>query len=90
MSHEHLKHKEITARLKRLNGHLLKVITMLEADKECIDIAQQLHAVEKALNGAKKALIYNHVNECLSCELESNSITSNSILNEFKQITKYM
>ncbi|AUR52031.1 metal-sensing transcriptional repressor [Aquella oligotrophica] len=86
MQHEHKKHKEITSRLKRVNGHLLKVIAMLENDEECIDIAQQLHAVERALNGAKKALIYNHVNDCL----EEKSGTSKSVLEEFKQITKYM
>ncbi len=90
MQHEHTKHKEITSRLKRVNGHLLKVIAMLENDEECIDIAQQLHAVERALNGAKKALIYNHVNDCLEERVEEKSATTKLVLEEFKQITKYM
>ncbi len=90
MSTEYKKHKEITARLKRVSGHLLKVISMLDTDDECIDIAQQLHAVERALNEAKKALIYNHVNNCLEGELEANSVTSKGLLEEFKQITKYL
>lgn len=90
MSKAHTKHKEITTRLKRVNGHLLKVIAMLDNDEECIDIAQQLHAVEMALKGAKKALIYNHVNECLEGGVEDKSITSKSLLDEFKQITKYL
>ncbi len=90
MSTEYKKHKEITARLKRVSGHLLKVISMLDTDDECIDIAQQLHAVERALNEAKKALIYNHVNNCLEGKLEANSVTSKGLLEEFKQITKYL
>jgi len=44
----HATHPDIIERLKRANGHLLSVIEMIEAERPCIDIAQQLHAVEKA------------------------------------------
>lgn len=90
MIKEHKKHKDIIARLKRANGHLLKVINMLDNDVECIGVAQQLHAVERALNEAKKALIYDHVNDCLQDSLDNKSVTSKSILDEFKQITRYL
>ncbi len=43
------KFPEIGTRLKRAQGHLAAVIDMLEAGRPCMDLAQQLHAVEKAI-----------------------------------------
>ena len=51
------KFPEISARLKRAHGHLAAVIDMLESGRPCLDLAQQLHAVEKAVGNAKKELI---------------------------------
>lgn len=85
-----IKHKEIMSRLKRVNGHLLKVINMLEQEKDCVEVAQQLQAVEKALNGAKKFLVYKHIDSCLENALEKNTILPKSLLNEFREISKYL
>ena len=35
--------------MKRAEGHLRRVIGMIEEERTCHDIAQQLHAVEKAI-----------------------------------------
>jgi len=48
------KFPEIGTRLKRAQGHLAAVIDMLESGRPCMDLAQQLHAVEKAIGNAKK------------------------------------
>ena len=50
----HQSHPEIVKRLRRAEGHLRSVITMIEDGRPCLDLAQQLHAVEKAVNEAKK------------------------------------
>lgn len=50
--HRHESHLDIVKRLKRAEGHLKGVVAMIEAGKPCIDIAQQLHAVEKAVENA--------------------------------------
>ena len=50
-------HAAIARRLKRANGHLEKIIAMIEQEKPCSQIAQQLQAVESAIESAKKALI---------------------------------
>ena len=44
----HTSHPDIIKRLKRANGHLNSVITMLEEDRPCLDNNQQLQAVESA------------------------------------------
>ena len=50
----HQSHPEIVKRLKRIEGHLRSIVTMIEDGRPCLDIAQQLHAVEKAVGQAKK------------------------------------
>ncbi|MCX8952026.1 MULTISPECIES: metal-sensing transcriptional repressor [unclassified Ruegeria] len=77
-------HPHITARLKRAHGHLAKVIAMLEGQAPCSDIAQQLFAVEKAVTNAKRALIHDHIDHCLSSDGDSGGIE------DFKAITKYL
>ncbi|VDA01829.1 Copper-sensing transcriptional repressor CsoR [Klebsiella pneumoniae] len=57
----HASHPDIIKRLKRAAGHLKSTIQMLEDEKACLDIAQQLHAVEKAITNAKRTLIHDHL-----------------------------
>ena len=66
--HLHATHPALVARLKRADGHLRAVIEMIEAGKPCLEIAQQLHAVEKAMVNAKRALIHYHIDHCLDTE----------------------
>ena len=49
----HTSHPEIIKRLKRAEGHLRSIIGMLEGERSCLDIAQQLQAVESAIGSAK-------------------------------------
>ena len=59
--HIHETHPEIVKRLKRADGHLKGVIEMIEAGRPCLDVAQQIHAVEKAICQAKKTLLQAHI-----------------------------
>ena len=52
--HLHQSHPEIIKRLRRAEGHLHRVISMIEDGRSCLDLAQQLHAVESAIHEAKK------------------------------------
>lgn len=52
----HTSHPDIIKRLKRAEGHLKSTINMLEEGRGCLDIAQQLQAVESAISNAKKNL----------------------------------
>ncbi|SEQ92130.1 metal-sensing transcriptional repressor [Thalassovita taeanensis] len=64
----HASHPALIARLKRADGHLRAVIEMIEAGKPCLEIAQQMQAVEKAITNAKRALIHDHMDHCLDAE----------------------
>ncbi|MDD2358536.1 MAG: metal-sensing transcriptional repressor [Thiovulaceae bacterium] len=86
----HESHPDIIKRLKRSEGHIKSVIKMLEQNRGCLDVAQQLHAIEKAINSAKKALIHDHIDHCLDHALHDNTMDSNATLKEFKEISKYL
>lgn len=86
----HESHPEVTKRLRRANGHLVKVIGMLDAGRPCLDVAQQLHAVERAIGAAKKQFIHDHVDHCLDQALDSPRRSSRRVLGEFKAIARYL
>lgn len=86
----HQTHPEIVKRLRRSEGHLRTVIEMLESRRSCLDIAQQLHAVEKALAAAKKVLIHDHIDHCLEQAAGPRSRADRAPLETFKEITKYL
>ncbi len=89
-NHGHTTHPNIVKRLKRADGHLRGVIEMIEAGRPCIDIAQQLHAVEKAISEAKKTLIRDHLDHCLEATLGGLDREQRRPIDEFKEITRYL
>lgn len=84
-AHVHHTHPEIIKRLRRAEGHLRSIVEMIEAGRACVDVAQQLHAVEKAVSQAKKTLIHDHVDHCLE-----RAAGARGPLAEFKEIAKYL
>jgi DNA-binding FrmR family transcriptional regulator len=86
----HKSHNEIVKRLKRAEGHLRSIVGMIEEQRSCPDIAQQLQAVEKAINAAKKALIHDHIDHCLDQVAATPTRANRSSIDAFKQIAKYL
>jgi DNA-binding FrmR family transcriptional regulator len=86
----HETHPAIMKRLKRAEGHLRSIIEMLEAERSCLEIAQQLHAVEKAIANAKRTLIHDHIDHCLEAAAGPVTRTQRAPIEEFKEITKYL
>lgn len=64
------KPKTIT-QLKRAQGMLKKVISMVEEDKYCIDLLQQSLAVIGLMKGANKMILENHLNACFKMGMKS-------------------
>lgn len=84
----HATHPAVVKRLKRANGHLVSVISMIENGQPCTEIAQQLHAVEKAVQQAKRTLIQDHIDHCLDTALAGPADAD--VAADFKAITKYL
>jgi hypothetical protein NreA len=84
----HPSHPDIVKRLRRAEGHLRSIVTMLEERRPCVDIAQQLHAVESAIASAKRELIHDHVEHCLD---ESGDVGEvRDALRQLKALAKYL
>lgn len=88
--HTHGSHPEIAKRLKRAEGHLRSVVEMIEAGRPCLDIAQQLHAVEAAIANAKRTLIHDHLDHCLDHVVGAIPRADRGPIDDFKAITKYL
>jgi uncharacterized protein len=89
MSHN-TNHPEIIKRLKRADGHLQTIIAMIEKGRPCAQLAQQLQAVESAIENAKKALIHDHISHCLNRSLKAPGTTGRAAMREFKLIARYL
>ncbi len=87
---EHTSHPEIIKRLKRAEGHLRSIIAMLEEERGCLDIAQQLQAVESAVGNAKRTLVHDHIDHCLERAVNSGEKSAGETIREFKAISKYL
>lgn len=87
--HLHQSHPDLIKRLKRADGHLQNVIEMMVNGRDCADVAQQLHAVERAISAAKKLLVHDHLDHCLA-EVVSTKGDIGTAIASFKDITKYL
>jgi len=55
-----------------------------------MDLAQQLHAVEKAIANAKKELIKDHIHHCMEETSEALPREFRDLIKEFQGVTKYL
>jgi DNA-binding FrmR family transcriptional regulator len=86
----HRTHTEVVNRLKRADGHLRTIIEMIENQRECLEVAQQLHAVEKALQSAKRIYVQDHIDNCLEEAAGAMPREARNSLSEFREIAKYL
>lgn len=82
---KHATHPEIIKRLKRAQGHLASILAMFDEGRSCLELAQQLQAVESAVTKAKRELIHDHIEHCLDDRQDEKSA-----LKELKQLAKYL
>ena len=86
----HESRPDIVKRLRKAEGHLRGIVAMLEQGRGCLELAQQLQAVEKAVANAKKTLIHDHIDHCLDIAVGADAKQARASVKEFKEITKYL
>jgi hypothetical protein NreA len=86
---KHVSHPGLIQRLRRAEGHLRSIVKMLEDDRPCLDIVQQLQAVEKAIVSAKKSFVHDHIDHCLD-KVGGDGRAARAPLGEFKAIARYL
>ena len=58
------KKKNLT-RLRRIEGQVRGIAKMIDEDRYCIEILDQVAAVEKALRAVSGELVKNHLQHCV-------------------------
>lgn len=57
---------DISRRLASAAGHLKGIQRMVEADSYCIDVIQQIDAVQSALHKVSTLMLENHLRTCVT------------------------
>jgi len=63
--------KEMLDRLNRIEGQVKGVARMLEGERPCIEVLQQLASVQAALKGVTKTVLRNYLERCATDAIRS-------------------
>lgn len=66
--------REILARLRKAHGQLAGIATMHEQRRYCIDILDQLAAVNAAVDAVALMLLEDHVNNCVRAAADEGDV----------------
>ena len=80
----------LLARLRRAEGHLRAIVTMVQEGRDCVSIAQQLQAVEAAVVAAKREMIQHHIDHRLEDRLPERDADGASLAAELKTLARYL
>ncbi len=58
-------------RLKRIEGQVRGITRMLEEDRYCIDVLQQVQAIKAALGKVEDAVLKDHTATCVASAIAS-------------------
>ena len=63
--------KDLISRLSRIEGQVRGIKTMVEEERYCVDILNQVSAVQAALNSFNKELLANHIQTCVAEDIRA-------------------
>ncbi|TCM20594.1 hypothetical protein EDF56_102255 [Novosphingobium sp. PhB165] len=86
----HATDKALVNRLKRANGHLARITSMIEENRSALEIAQQLQAVIAALNKARTTLVSHHIEHHLEAAVGELSPETRNVLVELSELARYL
>ncbi|OGK33156.1 hypothetical protein A3E10_01135 [Candidatus Roizmanbacteria bacterium RIFCSPHIGHO2_12_FULL_37_23] len=78
--------ERILHRLKIANGHLKKVINMIENDHYCIEVLHQSQAVQQAIKETDNLILENHLKTCVADAIAKGK--KNEAISEIMQVFK--
>lgn len=62
--------KTVSRRLASASGHLKGIERMVEEDAYCIDVIQQIQAVQAALSKVSTLILDNHLRSCVTTAIQ--------------------
>lgn len=67
--------KEMLDRLSRIEGQVRGVAKMVEAQRPCMEVLQQLASVQSAMKGLTKRVLRNYLERCATDAIRSGDDT---------------
>ncbi|MDO4778360.1 MAG: metal-sensing transcriptional repressor [Tissierellia bacterium] len=83
-------HKKILKRLKIISGQIDGIIKMVEEDRYCLDISNQIMAVNSALKSANNEILKSHIEHCVKDSLNGNFSEVDQKIQEISNIIQKM
>lgn len=81
--------KDLVTRLNRIEGQVRGIRNMVEEERYCVDILNQVSAVQSALNSFNKELLANHIHSCVVDELrDGNEEVVDELCETIKKLMK--
>lgn len=81
--------KDLITRLSRIEGQVRGVKHMVEQERYCVDILNQVTAIQAALNSFNKELLSNHVHTCVAEDIRAgNTEAIDELCDMLKKIMK--
>ncbi len=74
MSHGHKHTKDVVNRLKRINGHVLGVVKMVENHKPCDEVLHQISAIKAAITKVGQVIMNDHFDECIVSKIDDEKL----------------
>lgn len=90
MAMQHASHPDLIKRLKQAQGQLGSLLSMFAEGRSCLELAQQLQAVESVIHNAKRTLIQDHMEHCIGDAVGEGGMNAEQALREFKSLSKYL
>lgn len=87
---KHASHPDIIAKLKQAQGQIASIIVMMVEGRSCMELAQQLQAAESIIHLAKRSLIQDHLEHCITDAASEGGVAAREAMAEFKILSKYL
>jgi len=66
--------REVSLRLKRIEGQVGGLLRMVEEDRYCVDVLIQINAVRAALHKVEEEILRDHVSHCVANAFASGDV----------------
>lgn len=79
--------QEVLNRLRSAAGHLNGVVRMVEDRQYCVDVINQIQAVQAALNKVSVIVLDDHMHHCVTDAIRSQDpVERERVLTEIKEV----
>lgn len=72
--------------LKRIEGQVRGIASMIEQDRNCADVIQQCAAVQESLRSVAKNLLRNHLSHCATEAMHGDKARQEAMLEELIEL----